>query len=162
MSFKEQFLFLNSHLPLYVRTKLSSLPRFCVQYSRSEMLSSTHSSSSVRKCLVTDLATWHPLSHCGILTKKLFSNLVGNSRNLNGLVRLAMLEVRATCQRKEWTASQQRATFSISSLRLDLVASNEGYMRPLMPGSWAAHKEITGQLLQTGPEEREIPKGRRF
>lgn len=93
---------------------------------QSEMLSSSHSSSSVRKCLVTDLATWHPLSHCGILTKKLFSSLVGNSRNLNGLVRLAMLEVRATCQRKEWKANQQGATFSISSLRLNLVASKGG------------------------------------
>jgi hypothetical protein len=42
-----------------------------------------------------------------MLTKKLFSSLVGNSRNLNGLVRLAMLEVRATCQRKEWMANQK-------------------------------------------------------
>lgn len=113
------------------------------------------------KCLVTDPATWHPLSHCGpgMLTKKLFSSLVGNSRNLNGLVRLAKLEVRATCQRKERTANQQGTTFLISSLRLTLVAS-KGELHEAFGSYWEICWDFMGctegNCRTSSPEEREI------
>lgn len=70
-------------------------------------------------------------------------------------------------------ANQHGATFSISSLGLNLVAGKgelyEAFDAEFILGDvlrfhelhiWSgAQKEVTGQLLETGgPEEREIPK----
>lgn len=70
------------------------------------------------------------------------------------------------CQRKEWMANQHGATFSTSSLRLNLVAGKGELLYEAFDARFTLGDVLglhglhttDGNHREKGPEEREIPE----